>query len=80
MHHPLLKRINIRLSKLKNFESDSNLKEKFNKIVVFYSDNDNKNIIESANQIHARLGSKLIHIKGKGHFCYEDMGSEIFLE
>jgi len=68
------------LSKLKDFEYDSRLKEKFNQIVVFYSDNDDEHIIESAKQIHERLGGDLIHIKDKGHFCYGDMGTEEFPE
>lgn len=69
-----------RLSKLKDFEYDSSLKNSFNQIVVFYSDNDNEHIIKSAKQIHSRLGGRLIHIKGKGHFCFKDTGTEEFPE
>ncbi len=69
-----------RLSKLKDFEYDSNLKKLFNEIVVFYSDDDNEHIIESAKQIHSKLGGKLILLKGRGHFCFEDMKTEEFPE
>ena len=69
-----------RLSKLNDFEYDSSLKNSFNQIVVFYSDNDHEHIIESAKQIHSRLGGKLILLKGKGHFCFKDMGTKEFPE
>src|SRR3989338_5989888 len=50
-------------SKLKDFNYDSSLKKYFNKIVLFYSDNDPfVNIIESAKQVHEKLGGKLICI------------------
>ena len=68
------------LSRLKDFEYDSRLKEKFNEIIVFYSDNDDEDIIESAKQVHKRLGGKLIHIKGMDHFCFSDMKTEEFPE
>ena len=68
-------------SKLKDFNYDSSLKKYFNKIVLFYSDNDPfVNIIESAKQVHEKLGGKLICIKRKGHFLFEDMGTEEFPE
>src|SRR3989344_5353920 len=70
----------LRLSKLKDFSYDSSLKNYFNKLVVFYSDSDAEHIIESAKQIHTRLGGDLVQIKGKGHFIYEDMGTEEFPE
>lgn len=69
-----------RLSKLKDFEYDSSLKEYFNQLVIFYSDDDMDNIIESAKKVHEILGGELIHLEGKGHFCLEDMGSEEFPE
>ena len=68
------------LSKLKDFEYDSSLKKYFNKLVIFYSDDDDEDIIKSAKQVHSKLGGKLINLKGKGHFCFEDMGTEEFPE
>ena len=68
------------LSKLKNFKYDSSLKKYFKKIVIFYSDNDDKDIIKSAKKVHEILGGKLINIKNKGHFTFSDMGTEEFPE
>jgi predicted alpha/beta hydrolase family esterase len=68
------------LSKLKDFEYDSSLKKLFNKLVIFYSDNDDKDIIESARKVHEKLDGKLINIKGKGHFTFDDMETEEFPE
>jgi hypothetical protein len=30
--------------------------------------------------VHEKLGGKLINIKGKGHFTFDDMGTEEFPE
>lgn len=68
------------LSSLKDFEFDSSLKNYFNKLVIFYSDNDDEDIIESAKQIHSKLDGELICIKGKGHFIEDDMGTTEFPE
>lgn len=68
------------LSKLKDFKYDSSLKGYFNKIVVFYSDSDDEDIIESAKQANERLGGKLINLQGRGHFTLGDMGTEEFPE
>jgi hypothetical protein len=68
------------LSRLKDFEYDSFLKKYFNKIVVFYSDDDDEDIVKSAKQIHERLEGKLINLRNHGHFCFEDMGTEEFPE
>jgi predicted alpha/beta hydrolase family esterase len=68
------------LSDLKKFEYDSSLKRYFNKLVIFYADDDDENIIASAKQVHKKLDGKLVMLKGKGHFVYEDMGTEEFPE
>lgn len=69
-----------RLSKLKDFKYDSTLTTKYEQMIIFYSDNDNEHIINSAKQIHSKLGGRLILLKGKGHFCFEDMNTEEFPE
>lgn len=68
------------LSNLKRFKYDSSLKKYFNKLIVFYSDNDDEDIIASAKQVHKRLGGKLVMLKGRGHFTYGDMKTEKFPE
>ncbi len=60
------------ISKLKDFVFDSSLREYFNKLVIFYSDDDSENFIKSAERIHSILGGKLIELKGRGHFTIED--------
>jgi len=70
----------IRVSKLKDFELDSSLKDCFKQMILFYSDNDDISIIESAKKLHSLLGGDLINLKGKRHFVYEDMKTEEFPE
>jgi hypothetical protein len=70
----------LKRSKLKYFEYNSSLKKYFNELVMFYSDNDDKFIIESAKQIYSKLGGELICIKGKGHFTEKDMKTKEFPE
>ena len=69
-----------RLNPLKDFNYNFSLKNYFNQLTIFYSDNDYKNIIESAKEIHTKLGGDIIHLKGKGHFCLSDLGTEKFPE
>lgn len=59
-------------SKFKDFKYNPSLKKYFNKIILFYSDNDRENITKSAKQVHAKLGGKLIKLKGKGHFLIKE--------
>jgi len=72
----------LRLSNLKDFTFDSSLKNYFDKLVIFYSDNDpfNPIIINSANIINKKLGGRLINLSGKGHFILTEMGTEEFPE
>ena len=67
-------------SKLKDFSYDSSLKKYFNKLVIFYSDDDDEHIIKSAKKVHKILGGKLINLKERGHFTLDDMGTEKFPE
>jgi len=67
------------LSKLKDFKYDSSLRDYFNKLIIFYS-NDDEDIIESAKQIHKRLGGDLINLRDRGHFILSDMETEEFPE
>jgi hypothetical protein len=70
----------LNISKLKDFKFDSSLKKYFNKLVIFYSDNDDEDIINSAKYVYSLLRGKLINLKGKGHFTLEDMGAKEFPE
>jgi len=64
----------------KDFEYDSGLKQYFNDLTVIYSDTDDEDIIRSAKEINSKLGGRLIMLKGKGHFTYDEMGTEEFPE
>ena len=68
------------LSKLKNFEFDSSLKKYFDKLVIFYADDDDEDIINSAKEVNRRLGGKIINLSGKGHFTFGDMKTKEFPE
>lgn len=67
-------------SKLKDFEFDSSLKKYFDELIVFYADNDGDYVVESAQQIHQKLGGKSINLSGKGHFVEEHMKTKEFPE
>jgi uncharacterized protein len=68
------------LSKLKDFEFEVSLKDYFNELVIFYADDDDEDILESAKMVNEKLGGKLINLSGNGHFTLGDMGTEEFPE
>ena len=68
------------LSKLKNFKYDSSLKKCFNTLTIFYSDNDDEDIIKSAKKVHEVVGGKIFNLKGRGHYTLDDMETEEFPE
>jgi leucyl-tRNA synthetase len=69
-----------RLSKLYDFVLDKNLKNNIWSLSIFISDNDNKDIIDSANEIHKIIWWDLIELKWKWHFTESDLGSKEFKE
>jgi len=68
------------LSDLVNFEINKDIKNCFDVLIIFYSDNDNKDIIDSAVLINKKLGGKIIRFKDRGHFTLKDMKTEKFPE
>ncbi len=68
------------LSNLKNFKYDESLKNYFDKIIIFYADNDDEDIIKSAKDVHEKLDGRIIELKNHGHFTLDDMGTEEFPE
>lgn len=68
------------LSKLKDFEFDSSLKNHFDNLIVFYSEDDDEDIIHSAKGVNKKLGGKLINLSNRGHFTLDDMKTEKFPE
>jgi len=63
-----------------NFELDEIIKERVKEIVIFVSDNDHEERLESAKIYFKKLGGKLIELKGRGHFIEKHMGTKEFPE
>jgi len=68
------------LGELKDFEFDDSLKNYFDDLVVFYADDDEKDIGESTRFVNDKLGGEMIEIDGMGHFTKGEMGTEEFPE
>lgn len=64
-----------------NFQIDKNLKEKTNKLVMMFSNNDYEDVMKSVNILKDELKEvKLIELKGKGHFVMSSMDGVEFPE
>jgi len=63
-----------------NFQIDSSIKKRVGDIVIFVSDNDSQKIIKSSEIAHEELGCRVIKLKGKGHFTFNDLGGQEFPE
>lgn len=68
------------LSRLKDFKVGSSLKDYFDSLTVFYSSNDDEDIIKSAKEVNKKLSGKLINLINKGHFTFDDMKTKKFPE
>ena len=62
------------------FPIDKTIKERVKEIIMFTSDNEEENGKKSLEIYRKNLGGKIIELKGMGHFCFEDMGTEEFPE
>lgn len=69
-----------RLSDLVSFTIDPVMNSYCEEIVVFYSDNDAKYILDSVEKIKNSLSCTLRHIPNKGHFTFGHMKSKEFPE
>lgn len=56
---------------------DKNVK---NKIIIFTSNDDIKEHIDGAHEYEKELPAKVIFLKDRGHFTFDDMGTEEFPE
>lgn len=66
-----------------NFELDKNLLNKVNDLRIFYSADDDKEILESVKKIEKtipKIKSKVIKLADRGHFTFKDMGTYEFRE
>ena len=59
---------------------DKTIKERVEEVIMFTADNERKDGKKSLDIFHKDLGGKIIELKGRGHFCFEDMGTEEFPE
>ncbi|MEA3414109.1 MAG: alpha/beta hydrolase [Nanoarchaeota archaeon] len=68
------------LEEFYNFKIDKKIKERFEKIIIFTSDNDEEPHLESAKILNEELGGEFILIKGAKHFTTKGMGTKEFPE
>jgi len=66
--------------KFYNYKINSEVKLQVGEIVIFTADDEEKDGKESVKIYHKALGGKLIELKGRGHYCLEDMEIEEFPE
>jgi uncharacterized protein len=59
---------------------DETIKERVEEIVMFTADDEEDDGKESVKIFHKSLGGKVIELKGRGHYCLDDMGTEKFPE
>jgi GT2 family glycosyltransferase len=63
-----------------NFSIDENLKLQSDEIVLFTSDNEREDGKQSLEIYNEKLSGRIIELKGRGHYTYEDMGTREFPE
>jgi len=59
---------------------DKTIKERVSEVILFTADNEMEDGKKSLGIFHKALGGKIIELKGMGHFCFEDMGTQEFPE
>jgi len=62
------------------YSIDEGIKQRVENIVMFIADNEEENGKKSLEIFHKDLGRKIIELKGRGHYCFENMGTEKFPE
>ena len=64
-----------------NYEHyDESIKSRVNEIIYFTADDEEKDGKESLKMFHVVLGGEIIELSGRGHYVYDDMGTEEFPE
>ena len=59
---------------------DITIKSRVNKIVMFTADDEEGDGKKSLKIFHKALGGEIVELKGRGHYCLGDMGTEEFPE
>lgn len=62
------------------YSIDPTIKDRVNEIVMFTSDNEKENGKKSLKIYHEALDGEIIELKGRGHYCLDNMGTEEFPE
>ena len=62
------------------YDIDPSLKNRVGRIIFFTSDNEELNGKRSLEMFQTVIGGKVIELKGRGHYCFDDMGTEEFPE
>lgn len=68
------------MQELYNFKVNKNISNNVGKIVIYVSDDDDNDILESVKIFTEELGVVPKEFNGKGHFCEGDMGTKEFPE
>ncbi|MES2416091.1 MAG: hypothetical protein V4504_00090 [Patescibacteria group bacterium] len=64
-----------------NFEIDENIVAKTSGITIFSSTNDTKDVQDSVEILKNKIKNvKIIEFQNYGHFCLDDMGTDVFPE
>ena len=63
-----------------DYDIDESIKERVNKVVIFTADDEEADGKKSAKIFGDALGGKIIELKGHGHYCMSNMGTEEFPE
>lgn len=69
-----------RLEELSDFNINPEIKNNVGEIIIFVSDNEIDIVKESARIYEKELEARLIELKGRGHFTFNDMGTHEFPE
>ena len=62
------------------YSVDSTINQRVKNILIFTADNEVADGKKSAELFHSALGGTIIVLKGRGHYTFDDMGTEAFPE
>ncbi len=62
------------------FPIDTTIKDRAKEVILFTADNEAEDGKKGLKMFHAALGGEIISIKGYGHYCLKNMGTEEFPE
>ena len=62
------------------YDIDNTIKQRVKEIVIFTSDDEEEDGKKSAQIFYKAIEGKIIELKGRGHYVFDDMGTEEFPE